>query len=186
MRIERIKNFISEDECLTLNAWVELGVQNGWLNYGLDRGRMGYNKRLTSRFYGDRFEYPPIVYDVDQRIKKLFGFERNPIIDGHGKNGIVVSYTLNDGDVYEHRDNPRESDGMPTLRCNILTQSAKEGGKLHIEGQEIDIEVGELHCYLASEHSHSVSKVSGATPRILWMFGVHIPASSWEISQVFN
>lgn len=184
MRIERIKNFISEEECQELNAWVKLGVQNRWLDRGLSRGQWGYQKRLTSRMYGDRFEYPAVVRDVAQRIQNLFGFEENSIIHGHGRNGVVVSCTFDGGDVYEHKDPRRGSDDMATLRCNILTQAAEQGGKLCIEGQEIDIEAGELHCYLASEHSHFVSRVFGPTPRILWMFGAHVSADDWNVGKI--
>lgn len=184
MRVERIKDFISEEERQKLNAWVRLGVQNRWLDHGLSRRQSGYQKRLTSRMYGDRFEYPAVARNIASRILDLLGLDESSIIVGHGKNGIVVSCTFDGGDVYEHRDPRRESDGMATLRCNILTQAAEQGGKLYLDGTETDVGECELHCYLASEHLHFVSEVKGQTPRILWMFGAHVPAEDWDTGKI--
>ncbi len=56
-----------------------------------------------------------------------------------------------------------------------MTQSPDDGGILYVDGNQIDINVGDLHCYYPSEHPHFVTEVKGKTPRILWMFGAHRP-----------
>lgn len=179
MRIEIIKNFASVDEIKALNNWAELGVKNNWLDTGITTNYKPTRTRLTSRMYGDRFVYPQEALDISKRIQKVLGIEGYSLIEGHGKNGIVVSYTLPGGDVYKHKD-PRSVKSVPTLRCNILTQKADSGGVLFVDGQEIKFEVGDLHCYLVSEHEHWATVVEGETPRIMWMFGVHLPAIIWN------
>lgn len=182
MRLERIKNFVTPQECDELNAWVYRGVEQGWFANGLDGigGTHSNTKRLTTRFRGVRFETPELVKNISDRVRSAVGVSAFPLIHDHGQDGFVVSYMLDGGDCHEHKD-PRApvSDDL-CLRCNIMTQGAESGGKLFVNAQEIDIEAGELHCYLASEYMHRVSKVVGASPRILWMFGAYVPSGFWE------
>jgi hypothetical protein len=91
---------------------------------------------------------------------------------GGGKDGVVVSYTLPNGDVYKHID-PMEGD-LHVLRCNVMTRAAGAGAELFIGGEKIDIGVGDLHCYLPSDVEHYVTTAEGDTPRIMWMFGYQI------------
>lgn len=165
------KNFLSAAECAQLNEWVELGVKNKWLDKGLNQSAdWTYNKRLTTRNYADRFDYPKVAYDVFDKITNFLDLQDlEKSVCGAGKDGIVVSYTLPDGDVYKHVD-PKEGE-LEVLRCNIITKDAEEGGKLYIGGKYIDVKQGDLHCYLPSTIEHYVTKVKGNTPRILWMFG---------------
>ena len=183
MRIERHKNFFSKEECDELNAWVALGVENRWLDAGLDANTPKYARRVTSRLYVDRYEYPQIVRDLSDRVRAFCGVAGYPIVEGHGRDGVVVSCTFPGGDVYPHKDGTH-LDGTPTLRCNVMTRAADDGCVLHLEGQPIDIEVGELHCYLASEHMHFVTPAKGVTPRVLWMFGAHVPAEDWDNGKI--
>jgi hypothetical protein len=179
MRIERHKNFLSPEECNLLNEWVDVGVEKKWLDVGISRGLSQHTKRVTSRLYADRFEYPQIVLSISNRIRKFCGIDSYGLIEGHGRDGVVVSCTFNGGDVYAHQD-PLSKEGLATLRCNVMTRKADDGGVLYLDGQRVDIEVGELHCYLASEIRHYVTTVKGETPRVLWMFGAHVPAGDWD------
>jgi hypothetical protein len=182
MRVEVFPNFATKEEIHALNAWAELGVKNKWLDLGMSAERATTN-RFTTRFYGDRYSYPQLVKDISQRIRKFVGVDSYPLIEGHGRDGVVVSYTCNGGDVYKHKD-PKSIDGLATLRCNILSQKADAGGVLYIDGQQINVAVGDLHCYLVSEHEHWATKVEGETPRIMWMFGAHVPADDWNSGKI--
>ena len=168
------RNFLSSQECNALNDWVSLGVENKWLDAGISRGSdWQYKSRLTTRNYGDRFEYPPLVHQVSNKISNLLGLQDAPkSVVGGGKDGVVVSYTLPTGDVYAHTD-PME-DNLHVLRCNVMTQAADAGAELFIGGKKIDIGVGDLHCYLPSDVEHYVTTAKGNTPRIMWMFGYQI------------
>ena len=86
--------------------------------------------------------------------------------------------TYQGGDVYAHKD-PRSADGLPTYRCNVLTQANEDGAELYVAGKKIDVEVGDLHCYMVSELEHYVTEAKGKTPRIMYMFGAHIPKEHW-------
>jgi hypothetical protein len=177
MRLEITSNFITLEECFLLNSWVYEGVDKKWLDNGVCKNVIT-NKRLTSRFYGNRFEYPQKIMDIAKKVRSFVGVSNYPIINGHGKNGVVVSYTKPGGDVYKHQD-PKER-GMSALRCNIITQAAEEGAELFVGGNKVDVKSGDLHCYLASDFEHYVTEVKGNTPRILWMFGAYVPQEDWE------
>lgn len=177
MRLEITPNFITPEECSLLNSWVYEGVNKGWLDSGMCTGRRT-NKRLTSRLYGHRFVYPQVALNLSKRIRNFAGIGTYPIINGHGRNGVVVSYTKPRGDVYKHKD-PKELN-MSALRCNIMTQDAEDGAELFVNDNKVDIKVGDLHCYLASDFEHYVTEVKGNTPRIMWMFGAYVPKEDWE------
>lgn len=179
MRIERVKDFLSADECSALNDWADEGVSKKWLDLGISDRHWGYKGRVTSRLYADRFENPQFVLDLSSRIRAYCGVSDYPLVEGHGRDGIVVSCTFTGGDVYPHCDG-QSNTGAATLRCNVMTRAAEAGCVLHIGGQPIDIEVGELHCYLVSEHEHFVTPVEGSTSRVMWMFGAHVPAEDWN------
>lgn len=179
MRIERRKNFLSQAECEALNAWTDLGVQNKWLDHGFTWGDPYYDKRVTSRRYPTRYEYPQFVRDISNKVRAYCGVDSYGLIKGYGRDGVVVSCTFPGGDVCAHKDT-RSMSGLATLRCNVMTRAADAGCVLHVGGVPIDIEVGELHCYLVSEYEHFATAVEGNTSRIMWMFGAHVPAEDWE------
>jgi hypothetical protein len=166
----RKKQFLTQSQCNELNAWVEEAVERKWLDLGVSENSKFYKNRVTTRMYGNRFEYPKIVHDIFEQITVSLGLhDLRKSEFGGGRDGIVVSCTFPDGDVYEHID-PMEGP-KHVLRCNVMTQKADGGAKLYIDKKHIDVEVGELHCYLPSNVQHCVTKVEGQTPRILWMFG---------------
>lgn len=177
-----VRGFLSQDEIDALNAFVDQGVTVGYLDKGISRGRSGYDGRLTTRLYGDRFVYPDIVHSVFSRITdRLRLHDLKKSVVGGGRDGVVVSCTYPGGDVYAHRD-LKEGGGLcDVLRCNILTRAAESGGLLQVGGVPIKLDVGDLHCYLPSDVVHSVSTVEGSTSRVLWMFGYQINKSDWEL-----
>jgi hypothetical protein len=179
MQVKIYKNFLSKEECEVLSKVATQGVNDRWMDKGIQDYKAGYDKRLTSRMHMGKAEYPQIVRDISNRIRTFLNIDSFPLIDGHGKDGVVVSYTMQGGSVYKHKD-PRSSDGLPTYRCNVLTQANEEGCELYVDDKKIDIEVGDLHCYMVSELYHYVTEAKGETPRIMWMFGAHIPKEYWS------
>jgi hypothetical protein len=175
-----IKEFIDKKTCCQLNDWVDLGVENKWLDKGIDRGsNWNYTKRVTTRKYADRFDYPQVVYDVFSKITNTLQIaDLQKSVVGGGKNGVVVSCTYPGGDTYAHID-PKEGN-LEVLRCNILTRKADIGGELFIGGKQININVGDLHCYLPSTVEHYVTTVEGETARVLWMFGYQCSAEQFN------
>lgn len=186
MNVIRIKQFVTPAQCDELNAWVGQAVQNKWLDLGMTQGtKLVYKDRLTTRAYGNRFEYPQIVYDIFAQITEKLGLHDLPkSVTGGGRNGVVVSCTYSGGDVFSHID-PPEGD-RHLLRCNVLSQKAEDGGKLYVGKEHVDIEAGELHCYLPSIVTHHVTPVQGQTPRIMWMFGYQITADRFAQISLAN
>jgi hypothetical protein len=180
MELLVIRNFLSLDKCQELNEWVDEGVSKKWLDFGTDRGNSkSYQERLTSRMYAERFTQPSCVSRVFDEITNRLDFHHLPKSkNGGGKDGVVVSCTFPNGDVYKHKD-PMEENGCHVLRCNIMTRKADEGAELFIDDQKIDIGVGDLHCYLPSDMYHYVTPVQGNTSRVMWMFGYQIQKSKW-------
>jgi hypothetical protein len=180
--IKIFRNFITLDECKKLSEIALNGVDEGWVSLGISRGNDQYKKRLTSRMHMRDKKYPKFAIEISDKIRKFMGIQYHPLILGHGSEGIVVSVTYPGGDVYRHRD-PRSAGGYTTYRCNIMTQAADEGAELYVDDELVDINVGDLHCYYASEQTHYVTEVKGETPRILWMFGAHLPYENFIIDQ---
>lgn len=176
MTVHIIKNFLTSEECAQLNAIALQGVAEGWLGNGVNKygGGTSYALRKTSRMHMQNFEYPQFVRDISEKVRIASGVSEYPTIDGHGKDGVVVSVTYQNGEVYTHRD-PNGGEGIATYRCNVLTQANEDGAELYVNGNKVDIEVGDLHCYAVSELPHGVSIARGPTPRIMWMFGAHVP-----------
>ena len=166
MRLERHQNFLSQEDCNILNDWVDEGVKNKWLDFGISRKQSNYTKRVTSRLYGNRFEYPQIVLDISNRIRKFCGVDSYGLIEGHGRDGVVVSCTFPGGDVYKHQD-PKNQNELSALRCNVMTRGSDAGGKLYVNGEHID-----------------VTEVEGDTSRVLWMFGAYVPKEDWESGRI--
>jgi hypothetical protein len=172
---------MSKADVDVLNAWAELGVKNKWLDKGCtDQGAT--DKRLTSRPYTYRYKFPKEILDISHKVRAFVGVSAYPLTE-QGQNGIVVSYTLPGGDVFKHKD-AKSNSGLATLRCNVLTQKADAGCQLYVDGVPINFKVGDLHCYLVSEHEHWVTKATGNTPRIMWMFGAHVPAEDWNCGKI--
>lgn len=174
--VQIYKKFLSVDECLTLNSIALDGIKQGWVNKGIQKNNHEYEFRYTSRMHMQGVEYPQYVNDISKRIRSYLNIDNYPLILGHGKDGVVVSVTFQNGSVYEHKD-ARSKEGLGTFRCNVLTQKNEEGADLYVDGKKIEIDVGDLHCYWVSEFSHYVTEAKGETPRIMWMFGAHIPLS---------
>jgi len=172
--IKIFRNFITLDECKKLSDIALMGVEEGWLGLGISQGKFEYKKRFTSRIHMENKKYPEFVIEMSNRIREFMGIQYYPLILGHGSEGVVASVTYTGGDVYSHRD-PRSNGGFTTYRCNIMTQATEEGAELYVDDELVDINVGDLHCYYASEQTHYVTEVKGKTPRILWMFGAHRP-----------
>lgn len=181
MRVERVKNFITQAECDALNAWVDEAAVKNWMGKGRDAvGFWGEPTRLTTRFYGDRFDYPPLALSVRDRITQAMGLGEFPLILEHGKDGVVVSRMDVGGDLFAHTDQRSPTGELLALRCNILTRKPAKGGALFLEDELLDIEVGELHCYAASTRMHRVSTVEEGPARVLWIFGAYVPVGFWE------
>jgi hypothetical protein len=122
--------------------------------------------------------YPPYVIGISNKIRKFMNIDHYPLISENGFEGVLLSVKFNGENVHEHRD-MKFFKGWTPFRCNVVTQAPEQGAKLYVEDELIDIKVGDLHCYYASEQKHYVTEVEGNTPRVLWMFGAHRPLKDY-------
>lgn len=181
-----IRNFATPEEVQILKDWQVKAVEEGQFVDGVtgnwDKKTFSTTKtRLTNRM-SKNINYPDLVQTLQDRIRQTFPILSGvPLIEGHGKNGVVVSVTYNDGDVYKHKD-PSVGNGVVGLRCNILASKAKSGGTIHVEDNTYDLNEGDMMCYLVTELYHSVEVCLGNNPRTLFMFGFIVSENSWKSS----
>jgi hypothetical protein len=176
MTVSIFPKFITPEECNILNLWTTYALKHDWLDKGIDRtGDPREPNRYSTHGNPHKFgRYPDIAYSIYDRISKFLDLRRmDKSVTNGGKDGIVVSCTLLGGDIFKHID-VREPGNFHLLRCNILTQAPEIGGQLVVNGNKIDVEIGDLHCYINTKYQHSVSLVQGNINRILWMFGYQI------------
>lgn len=179
-----VPNFITAEEIQALKDWTNQAVVDGqfvdgitgdWDNKEFSRTK----KRLTNRM-SQNINYPELVKTLQDRIRQSIPLTAEaPVIENHGKDGVVVSVTYNDGDVYKHKD-PGVGEGVVGLRCNILASKADSGGTVHVEDKTYDLNEGDMMCYLVTELYHSVEVCNGDNPRTLFMFGFVVNKDSWN------
>jgi hypothetical protein len=183
-----VRNYLDNDKCELLNAWTRGNILKGNIDYALAKLNDG-NKRYTSSLrYSTRqskdYEYPQLARDIHKQIETDFNLAKwvEPK-HMHGKDGVVVSATMPDGDVFEHIDGVDGQEPKHTLRCNILTSETK-GGLIWVNGESYQLKKGDMMQYLTSKYKHSVDKVIGQDGdlRIMWMFGWYVDGDEWEES----
>lgn len=181
-----IDSFLSNEECQELKSWA-IKSQSQFVQ-GISRNSNGEiirtDTRLTNRM-SENIEYPELVYNIQSRLRILFGLEEAGLIEGHGKDGVVVSITKNGGDVYKHKD-PNMNLSLSCLRLNVLVSKSETGGIIHVNDKTYNPNVGDLMCYLVSEYEHMVETCNGNELRIMFMFGFLVNYKEWESGKYFD
>ena len=182
-----IPKFIDDKICKQLVDWIETSKQLNLLCEGISREN-GEIVRVKSRFTSRMTNIPniPLVDQLFEKIRSALGLQtHDKSTGGHGTEGLVYSYTLPGGDVYEHSD-PFVSD-LHTLRCNIAVSMPESGAQLYVADTHQPYETGDLTCYLVTRDRHRVTTCIGTKPRILLMFGFLISEQEWvEKVKQFN
>lgn len=180
-----VRNYLDSDKCDLLNAWVRGNISRGNIKNGITRNKNNQVNitpfRYTTRT-SQNYEYPQLVRDIHKQIETEFDLtkwaeRKHP----QGKDGVVVSATMPNGDVYKHKDPVDAQEPIHVLRCNILTSETK-GGLIWVNGESYQLKRGDMMQYLVSKYEHSVEKVIGQDGdlRIMWMFGWYVDGDEWE------
>lgn len=182
-----ISKFIDTATCKQLADWIESSKNNNLLCDGISQENnqtVRVKFRLTSRM--TTIPNIPLVDELFEKIRSALDLQTHARSTGdHGTEGLVYSYTLPGGDVYEHSD-PFVSD-LHTLRCNIAVSMPESGAQLYVAGTHQPYETGDLTCYLVTKDRHRVTTCIGTKPRILLMFGFLISEQEWvEKVKQFN
>lgn len=178
MRVDIHRNYITPELADKLASWCLENIYQFVDGVDISQGiGTRIKSRLTTRMNKD-VAYSDDFFVLQKRIEDELGLAKFPKIDGHGKNGIVVSVTYNNGDVYEHRD-PAVGDGLEGLRFNVLVSQPDSGGIIHVGSNQYQLNKADAMAYLVTKHRHSVETCLG-NPRILIMFGWKVPIGFWE------
>ena len=190
MRVERYKDFISEEERTELVSWFNYSIDNKINFYaGLSRGEWGYQKRCTTR-NTDKVKYPEVALRIFDRIINSFEFQDNchkEIL--LNKEGIICNAIFPTGDNYYHKDTAHCKDGLSTIRFNIVLQKPDKGGILELtdfDGKVCEFEFNEkeLYCCNLSDYYHYVTTVEGSKPRYIILFSMCCDKDDWETGKI--
>ena len=138
MRIELIKNFVTQNEAEILNQFALNCVEKGLFENG--RASKHLNKdgaHMVSRF-NKELKYPDLSHVVRQRIMDYFGFTDSMIYKLFNESGIAVNCSFKDGQLWEHIDARENNQAL--LRCTVVTSQPTQGGIFHVEKQPILIQ----------------------------------------------
>lgn len=165
-----VEKFIDKQTSNSLNRWCLSNYQN---DFFVDAKMGMLNTRLTTRF-GDqsKFSFPEEAYSIQKKIIEELNIKRFSFPSF--KDGIVCGVGFDGGDIYPHKD-PLYYPNTQTIHCNILTQKSEIGGDIHIDGELVKVQEGDLICFNVARNEHSVDTIRGERERILWVFGFCIP-----------
>jgi len=164
-----IKEFLTEKEIQALNYWTEDAfVYNKEIFADANMGIAG--TRYTTRYIKDcsKINFPQVAFDVRERIAERLNITNSKI--PNYCHGIVTGIGFDQGDIFNHLD-PIYHKGTYTLHCNVITQQSETGGVTVINGTPYPTNPRDVLVYPVSEVRHSVTRIEGSTPRILWVFG---------------
>jgi hypothetical protein len=170
VKIKIYKNFLNKEECQQLTDFALKLVENKTLAVNSCAGR--YSGR-----YIRTIKLPELAKQLNKKVREVAKISQYPVAVDRGVEGVNIVVTVEEGRLPRHLD--ARSGDRATYRCNVITQKSDIGGELVIEGEKVNLEEGDLHCYLTSEVVHEVTPSAGK-PRVLWMFGAWIPLNETQ------
>jgi hypothetical protein len=81
--------------------------------------------------------------------------------------------------AFVHLHTDPAPDGFVHTRCNLMLKKPKQGGNPVIDGEEVDVEEGDLWLCLASMEFHSSTPIKGGE-RLIFSFGGLVPVEQIE------
>lgn len=165
-----LKNFISKEECSTLNNWI---IENRNKSFFNDAGMKG--KRLTTRG-SSLVPFPEYVFPIQERLIKKLNIEN--VEYAPFWKGMVASHAFVGDTCYMHKD-PVWKEGFKTLHCNVILSDCI-GGEPLVEEEKLVVSKGDVWCYLVSDVLHGSDKVLGNIPRTMWVFGFLIKQKIYD------
>lgn len=171
MEIKIIQNYLSEEVIQRMNEWTLDNYKKNFFNISeMNNCKTRYTTRqCTNRGVDNLFDYPQYVYDIQNKICKDFNiYDQSKAFIG--KNGIVTGIGFENDYIEEHVD-PIWKKNTQSIHFNFITKKPLFGGITIINEKKYETNPGDLLIYNVSKYNHSVSKVEGNIPRILYVFG---------------
>lgn len=178
MRIEVVPEFISAEEAAVLNSFTLEQINSGIFSEGMSSKHINPpNSQMVSRF-NPNVRFPEVAFRIQDRLQEALDLDKNDVHTLFHATGIIVNCSFKGAQVIPHTDPTQGNKSL--LRCNLISSAADAGGDLVVEEQTFKVpELGIYFC-LVSEHEHSVTKIEGDKPRIIWQFGFNVDAEAWN------
>lgn len=171
----KVPEFITATEQKALVKWYEKKVKEMKLGVNVPRPDICDDPEPGWLVVDD---HHPIVKVIERRINNHFGDVKS--VNGKGVHQIVANVMPKGASIKPHYDrydlspvdDPMTNidDGYDIIRFNVLLQSAKRGGELHINNEAMVTSDRELMVYKASHDLHEVTENTGNRARILLLF----------------
>ena len=190
--VKVVKNFITDNEIDELNQWTLSNYEQPYFAYPPGINDDEFQTRFTTRHsyyrnkeYQDyKVQYPKEVYDIQKRLLNYLKIKDDTIVPWPSfTDGICTTIAFHPGSCGKHTD-PIYFENTYTLHCNFVTQNPKSGGTTYVEDTPYQFDKNDMIMYIASHLKHEVTKISGDTPRILWVYGFGI--TLLEMNRIFN
>jgi hypothetical protein len=78
--------------------------------------------------------------------------------------------------AFTHIHKDEAPDGLVHVRCNVMLEQPPSGGMPIVDGEVLDVGVGDLWIVLASKEKHGSTPISAPT-RVIKSFGGLVPES---------
>ena len=85
--------------------------------------------------------------------------------------------------AYTHTHMDTAPDGLVHVRCNVMLERPADGGMPVIDGEVIDVDVGDLWIVLASMEEHGSTPIS-SPKRVIKSFGGLVPIK--QVQKILN
>jgi len=141
-----------------VKKWKYASMVNPSFNFELNNASEGrrFAQQDTAPYWVEAFaEFGLKPVSVEPIFKNLTG--------NHFQDGAFV---------HPHTDPAPE--GLVHTRCNLMLRKPEEGGNPVLDGEELDIDEGDLWLCLASMELHSSTPIKGGE-RLIFSFGSLVP-----------
>jgi hypothetical protein len=173
-KVTVIKNFLSKEECQSLNNWTLTNKDMEWFRKG-----KGADNRTTTRYSNSiEFSYPNIITEKFNQFRKDFNVVDFKLIE-QGRDGIINAISYEGSELELHTD--PSYGNYQSFHITVQTSKSEKGGDLIADGIIYNVDEGDAICFFASAVKHCTNLTEGNKPRIVWVLGLQYPTKKNKI-----
>jgi hypothetical protein len=117
----------------------------------------------------------PVIAKMKEELANRFDM-KDWVLDPYFMD--VIGYITEGGYVHTHLD--QDIDDHKHMRINVLIQKPVSGGLLVLDGEELEVGVGDVWLNLASLCVHSCTAIAGNKPRSILSLGYQVANDAAE------